>query len=353
MADDTESLLVEQVRVACDRRTPLRIRGGGSKDFLAQSLTGDLLDTRAHRGIVAYEPSELVITARAGTPLAEIEATLAERGQVLAFEPPHFGPATLGGCVASGLSGPARAASGAVRDFVLGVKIIDGQAQVLRFGGTVMKNVAGFDVSRLMTGAWGTLGVLLEVSVKTLPAAPATETLVLDVPAASVVHLMNRLAGRPLPISATFWHRGVLHVRLSGAAAAVTAARREIGGEALAPEAARSLWQQVREQKHRFATDAAPLWRLSVRATAELPQGTDMALEWLGSQRWWGTSLAPDQVHAVAQAAGGHATAFRGAPRRWAVFHPLPSAMLALHRRIKQAFDPAGIFNPGRIYAEL
>ncbi|MFA9440725.1 glycolate oxidase subunit GlcE [Uliginosibacterium sp. sgz301328] len=353
MTGDIEDALVEQVRVACDGRTPLRIRGGGSKDFLAQSLAGDMLDTSKHRGIVAYEPSELVITARAGTPLAEIEAALAEHGQMLAFEPPHFGPATLGGCVASGLSGPARATSGAVRDFVLGVKIIDGQARVLRFGGTVMKNVAGFDVSRLMTGAWGTLGVMLELSIKTLPAAPATETLVLDVPAASVVHWMNRLAGRPLPISATFWHRGVLHVRLSGAATAVAAARREIGGDALAADAAASLWQQVREQKHRFATDAAPLWRLSVRSTADLPQGTDMALEWLGAQRWWGTSLSPDQVRAVAQAAGGHATAFRGAPRGYSVFHPLTSAMLAVQRRIKQAFDPAGIFNPGRIYAEL
>ncbi|MFT4171199.1 MAG: glycolate oxidase subunit GlcE [Rhodocyclaceae bacterium] len=341
----TEQTLVEQVRAAHAARRPLHIRGGGSKTFIAPLAGATTLDTRAHAGIVDYAPSELVITARAGTPLADIEALLAEQGQMLAFEPPHFGAATLGGCVASGLSGPARAYAGAARDFVLGVRVLDGQGQVLRFGGQVMKNVAGFDVSRLMTGAWGTLGVVLEASVKTMPRPAAVATRVLALSAATAVDTLNRLAGRPLPLNASFWHAGMLYLRWAGARTAVAAACQEVGGEAVDERDAACLWQDVREHRHAFAQGGAPLWRLSVHACARLPKDEDSAIEWGGALRWWAGELPADEVRAWAQAGGGHAQVFRGATA--AAFHPLPAPMQAIQRRIKRVFDPLGLFNPG------
>jgi glycolate oxidase FAD binding subunit len=346
----SEQALVEQVRAAHAARQPLCIRGGGSKAFAAPISEAPVLDTRTHAGIVDYAPSELVITARAGTPLTQIEATLAEQGQMLAFEPPHFGNATVGGGVASGLSGPARAYAGAVRDFVLGVRVLDGYGQVLRFGGQVMKNVAGFDVSRLMTGSWGTLGVVLEASIKTLPRPAAMATVALSMPAARAIEMMNRLAGRPLPLNASFWHAGVLYLRWAGAQAAVAAACAEIGGECLDDGHAAGLWRDVREHHHAFAQTHAPLWRLSVSPTATLPFDEASAIEWGGALRWWAGSQPADEVRARAQGGGGHAQLFRGADGAGATFHPLPAPMQALQRRIRRVFDPLNLFNPGLGY---
>lgn len=345
---DCSARLVERVRAATGS---LRVRGGGSKDFYGGVLRGEVVDMREHCGIVAYEPSELVITARAGTPLAEIEAVVAEKNQMLAFEPPHFGAgATLGGTVAAGLAGPRRMAAGAVRDFVLGVRLLDGQGRELAFGGQVMKNVAGYDVSRLIAGSLGTLGMVLDVSLKVLPRPAATATLRLEMPAAQALATMNQWAGRPLPISATAWHDDALFVRLAGARAAVAAASTQLGGETLSADAAAQYWSDLREQRLGFFAGTAPLWRLSLPATAgpvDWPGAT--LIEWGGSQRWLRGEMAIGQVREAAVRLGGHATLFRGGDKAQGVFQPLPSALAALNRRVREAFDPRGVFDTGRL----
>lgn len=336
---------------------PLRLRGGGTKDFYGGRLEGEVFDVSAHAGIVDYDPTELVITARGGTRLAEIEATMKGADQMLAFEPPQFGEAaTLGGCVATGLSGPRRPYAGAVRDFVLGVRVLDGKGDDLRFGGRVMKNVAGFDVSRLMTGALGTLGVLLEVSLKCLPRPKAETTLIFEIPAQDAVRKINDWAGRPLPLSASAWHEERLYVRLSGAEAAVGAAQDKLGGEAMPGAEAEIWWRDLREQRMAFFETASQLWRLSVKPTAPFTDlGTFQMIEWGGAQRWLNSASVLDAatVRQWAQNNGGHATLFRSVSRHAAVFQPLQPALLDIHRRLKETFDPAGILNRGRMYPEL
>jgi glycolate oxidase FAD binding subunit len=347
--------LQEQIREAASRRAPLRIRGGGSKDFYGNAARGDLLDTRGCRGVVAYEPTELVLTVRCGTPLAEIQELLDQNSQMLAFEPPHFGAgATIGGCVAAGLSGPRRASAGAVRDFVLGATILDGRAQRLAFGGQVMKNVAGYDVSRLLTGSLGTLGLILEVSIKVLPRPVSELTLALELPQAKALESLNRWAGQPLPISASAWRDGALEVRLSGARGAVQAAADKLGGERVEPSAASRFWTGIREHSDPFFAGEAPLWRLSLPPRApqiELP-GAQL-IEWGGALRWLTSSADAATVRAAAAAAGGHATLFRASDKPVAAFAPLPPVLARLHRELKAAFDPAGILNPGRLYPEF
>ncbi len=344
--------IVAAVRAAHDSQTPLRIRGAGSKDFYGGMLAGEVLNVSGYRGIVAYEPTELYITAKCGTPLAEIEAALAGKGQMLAFEPPQFSGATVGGCVAAGLAGPRRQQAGAVRDFVLGVRLVDGTGQVLDFGGQVMKNVAGYDVSRLLAGSLGTLGVLAEVTLKVLPRPVAETTLVFEMDAATAVARLNQWGGQPLPISASFWHQGQLWLRLSGARAAVAAARGKLGG-AVAVDAEKH-WISVREQTHP-AFAGQPLWRLALPSTAR-DAGLDglCAIEWGGAQRWYAGELAA--VRGAAARLGGHAVLYR-APEslrcREGAFAPLAPAMLALHRRLKKTFDPRGVLNPGRLYTEF
>jgi glycolate oxidase FAD binding subunit len=298
-----------------------------------------------------------VITARCGTPLAEIEAALAERKQMLAFEPPHFGEgATLGGAIAAGLSGPRRANSGGLRDFVLGTKLLDGKGEVLTFGGQVMKNVAGYDVSRLLAGSMGTLGLLLEVSVKVLPVAFREATLRFAMNETDAIRKVNEWSGQPLPLSASCWHDGVLALRLSGARAAVDAALRSLGtahGGDIMPDCA-GFWTSLREQRHAFFDGDAPLWRLSVPSTAgaialEGPQ----LIEWGGAQRWLradSDAATAERIRAEAAACGGHATLFRGGDKRVGVFQPLAPAIARIHERLKAGFDPSGIFNPGRMY---
>jgi glycolate dehydrogenase FAD-binding subunit len=342
----------ERIRDAAERRAPLQIRGGGSKDFYGGALRGEPLETGAYHGILDYEPTELVLSARSGTPLAAIEAALAQRHQMLPFEPPHFGNATLGGCIAAGLSGPRRAQAGSVRDFVLGVRILDGRGDDLAFGGRVIKNVAGYDVARLMTGAMGTLGVILDVSLKVLPSPQAERTQQLKMGQDEAIRAMNAWAARPLPISGTCHEGEVLSVRLSGAESAIAAAAASIGGERIDDGAA--FWKALREQKSAFFGGDEPLWRVAVKPTAPaLPLPGRQLLEWNGALRWIRTESEDALVRDVARKAGGHATLFRAVARADHVFHPLPEAMMQLHRRLKQTFDPNGILNPGRLYPEL
>ncbi|MBI3916958.1 MAG: glycolate oxidase subunit GlcE [Betaproteobacteria bacterium] len=347
--------LAASIREAAARGTPLRIVGGGTKDFYGGALRGETLATSAYRGIVEYDPTELVITARAGTPLAEIEGALREKRQMLAFEPPHFGATTtLGGCVAAGLSGPRRACAGAVRDFVLGVRMLDGNGRDLHFGGRVMKNVAGYDVSRLMAGSLGTLGLILEASLKVLPLPPAEATLHLKCAEAEALALMNEWAGKPLPITATAFRNDDLGVRLSGAGAAVEAAAKRIGGTRVDTMLAGSFWNGIREQTDAWFSDARPLWRLSVKSTTpplDLP-GSQL-IEWGGALRWLKTDAEARTIRETAARARGHATLFRGGDKAAGVFQPLSTPLMKIHQRLKQSFDPAGILNPGRMYPEF
>ena len=356
---------LDAIAQARSQHSHLRIVGGQTKQFVCATPVGDtpLLDTRSYQGVVAYEPSELVLTARAGTPLAEVEAALAEKGQALAFEPPYFGPgATLGGAVAAGLSGPARASVGAVRDFVLGAHLVNGRGEYMEFGGQVMKNVAGYDMSRLLAGSWGTLGVLAQVSVKVLPVAPGEATLHFDLDAAAAVEQLARWRAKPLPLNASAWLAEAqgpwaagLWVRLRGAVAAVDAATRSMLADAPGQQtdASADLWAGLREQ--RLPAFAAPaehlgLWRLSVAQNTPPLAGTAV-VEWHGGQRWlWAPAHAGADLQSQAQAAGGHAQLMRlpaQAGNDVARFATLQGPLLDIHQRLKDAFDPDHVFNRG------
>lgn len=375
--DHALEFLTFQVRAAAAARRSLRICGGGSKDFYGQHIetATEVLDTRPLNGVVAYEPSELVVTVRGGTPLAELEAVLAAAGQHLPFEPPHFASAgsrtaTVGGAVAAGLNGPGRASAGAVRDFVLGTQVLNGRAELLTFGGQVMKNVAGYDVSRSLAGSMGTLGVLVQVSLKVLPVAPAEATLCFEMSQSVALEALNRWGGQPLPLNASCWvsdhGRSVLFVRLRGAAAAVEAACLRMGGQRLDNADAALDWTACREQTLPFFAQARQpgdaLWRVSLPQIAPaLALGGQspehQLVEWHGALRWvWAPAAQAQAMRAAAQAAGGHATLFRPAAdsdRSVGVFAPLSGPLAAIHRRLKVEFDPAGIFNPGRLYADV
>jgi len=382
-AQQTLQDFTDRILQASQSGQPLRLRGGGTKDFLGQPLQGDVLDTRAYSGILSYEPSELVITVRCGTPLAEVEAALAEKGQSFAFEPPHFGTgATIGGMVAAGLSGPARASVGTVRDFVLGARVINGKGEHLTFGGQVMKNVAGYDVSRLLAGSWGQLGLITEVSLKVLPVAPGEATLMCaGVSQAQALQLINQWGGQPLPLNASAWvhdttaspAQDVFFVRLRGAVAAVDAAVTQMSAEVQAVGAhvtrmdnaqAAVDWKASGEQTLDFfkaPTEQDCLWRLSVPQTAPVldvrVKGAPCAqyIEWHGAQRWlWAPASASRQVREAAVMAGGHATLFRtskaqgDADKAVGVYTPLNAVQQRIQNELKKQFDPAGIFNPGR-----
>lgn len=363
----------ERLVAACASGTSLRIRAGGTRDGYGESTADEILDVSAHAGIVNYEPGELVLTAKCGTPLAEIEALLDRHGQMLGFEPPHFyspspsgrgvggegeksnpsrpGQSTLGGILACGFSGPRRPYAGAARDFVLGMEILDGNGRHLKFGGQVIKNVAGYDVSRLMVGALGTLGVLLQASLKVLPRPQAELTLQFECDEAEAIRRMNAWAGKPLPLSASAWLSGVLAVRLSGAESAVDAARAKLGGEA--HEHGADFWRGLRDHRAAFFRDDTPLWRLSLPPTApplDLP-GRQF-ISWGGAERWLKSGAPAAEIRARAAAHGGHATRFSGAATA-GVFHPLPAALMKYHQRLKQQFDPRGILNRGRMYPEF
>jgi glycolate oxidase FAD binding subunit len=353
-ADASLKELRERIVAAHRTRSPLRLRGSGSKDFYGEEFIGEIVDTRTLAGIVDYEPSELVITARCGTSLSEIETTLARQGQFLAFEPPTFGgDPTVGGIVASGLSGPRRASAGAARDFVLGASLLNARGELLHFGGQVMKNVAGFDVSRLLCGSLGILGLITQASLKVLPRPRAEATLQFQSDAADALDRFNAWRAQPLPISATAWHAGIACVRLSGSPSAVRAARDAIGGESLDEVRAESWWRSVRDQTLPFFTAGAPgLWRLSLPATAPFAAAGVELIEWSGALRWLRSDAPASAIRALTERAGGTATLWRG-DRDGPMFHPLAPANLELHRRLKNEFDPHAIFNRGRLIAEL
>ena len=346
------------IRAAAAHEIPLQICGGGTKHFYGNSInwqSDTSLDSTVYRGIIEYEPTELIITARAGTRLSELEATLDLQGQMLAFEPPYFGAAaTLGGCIATGLSGPRRATAGAVRDFVLGVRMLNGMGEDCRFGGQVMKNVAGYDVSRLMVGAMGTLGLLLEVSLKVLPKPSVEVTMCMQLTEASAIEKMNQWAGKPLPISATCYIDNQLVFRLSGAESAVRAAQAKLGGDELADSIA--FWHSIREQSHEFFQSDHSLWRLSIQSTTPpLSLPGRQLIEWNGGLRWLvcDENAQVDTIRRVAKDAGGHATLFRSRASHAHAFHPLDEGIMNIHRALKAKFDPSRIFNSGRLYPEI
>ncbi len=354
--------LIDQVQTARAAKGTLAIRGGGSKAFYGEAERGEALDVTPLAGISSYEPSELVVSARAGTPLAELEAALATQGQCLPFEPPRFGAAsTVGGMVAAGLAGPARANVGGVRDYVLGATLLNGRAECLSFGGQVMKNVAGYDVSRLLAGSMGVLGVICEVSLKVLPQPVATATLRFELDQAAALVRLNQWGGRPLPLSASAWWDGMLVLRLAGARAAVDSACAALGGESIEPALAATFWNGLRDQGDEFFVGAAravqggaTLWRLSVPQTAPvLALSGEQLVEWGGAQRWLCTSAPAVQLREAAMAAGGHATLFRGRDKGAGVMSPLSAALERIQRRLKAAFDPDRVFNPGRLYPWL
>ncbi|MEO5697514.1 MAG: glycolate oxidase subunit GlcE [Burkholderiaceae bacterium] len=368
--DPALQLLIDRVLSASAAGAQLCIRGGASKAFYGEDPQGEWLDTRVLEGISSYEPTELVVTARCGTSLAELEALLETKGQCLPFEPPHFGDAglsqrergaTVGGMVAAGLSGPSRAAVGSVRDHVLGATLLNGRGDVMTFGGQVMKNVAGYDVSRLLAGSLGTLGVILEVSLKVMPVAPATATLRFEMDQATALSKLNEWGGQPLPLNASAWWAGNLIVRLRGALAAVQSARAHLGGDIVEPEYAGPFWDGLRNHGDEFFAKAhaavatgASLWRLSLPATAPVLGLTgELLIEWGGAQRWLCSAMPASAVRDIVAQAGGHATLFVSRDKSAGAFAPLQSPLDRIHRELKKSFDPAGLFNPGRLYPGL
>jgi len=350
MSDRTQAL-IEQVNDARAEGRPLKIVGGGSKDFMGREAAGEPVEVGAHSGIVNYHPVELVLTARGGTPLSEIEAALAEYNQMLAFEPPHFGgDATIGGTLACNQSGPARPWSGSVRDMVLGIRLINGRGEALRFGGEVMKNVAGYDLSRMQAGALGTLGIISEVSLKVMPRPAATLTLVREVEAGEAIEQMNRLAGQAKPLTGACWLDGRLYLRLAGAESAVKGTAQQWGGDVL--ENGDAFWASVREQEQAFFAGDAPLWRFSMNPTAApLLPDHDWLIDWGGAQRWLRGDFQLTELETLAREAGGQVSLYRGGDRSGEVFHSQPPALRQLHQRLKSSLDPDGIFNPGRLYS--
>lgn len=345
---DASAALLEQVNYALNERTPLRIQGGNSKAMLGRRVTGEVLDTRSHRGIVSYDPTELVLTARAGTPLVEIEAALDAAGQMLPFEPPHLGlGATLGGMVASGLSGPRRPWAGSVRDYVLGTRLITGHGKLLRFGGEVMKNVAGYDLSRLLAGSFGCLGVLTEVSLKVLPKPRTCFSLRLEMDVHQALGELAEWGQQPIPITAACFDGEALYLRLEGGEGSVQSARQRLGGEELDS----GYWEDLREQRLSFFAAPEPLWRLSLpNNTGPVDLPGRQLLDWGGAQRWLRSDADAAAIHEAVSKVGGHGTLYRVDE---APFPPLAAPLLRYHQNLKKQLDPQGIFNPGRMYAEV
>ncbi|WP_291745371.1 MULTISPECIES: glycolate oxidase subunit GlcE [unclassified Limnobacter] len=353
--------LCKRVELAARNNTQLRPVGGGTKNFYGGPLQGEEVDMRQWAGIVEYEPTELVITVKPGTPLAEVEAALAAQKQELAFEPPRIGEGgtnrgTIGGAIASGLAGPARLSRGGVKDYVLGCTLLDGKGQLLHFGGVVMKNVAGYDVARVIPGSMGTLGIATELSIKVMPVAPAEATLQFEMDVNKAIAQSNEWLSKPLPISATFFENGKLTVRLRGASAAVQAAIKNMGGQEIAPAPAQAFWTSVRDQNHEFFNREGDLWRLAVPpTTVDLAMHGQSVHEWGSGLRWFradeSSTVNAEQIRAIAKRVGGHATLYRtgNEAARVHAFQQPDAVMLKLQRRLKEQFDPAGVFSINRL----
>ncbi|OYU07374.1 MAG: glycolate oxidase subunit GlcE [Pseudomonas sp. PGPPP1] len=347
---DASPTLLAQVNDARESATPLRIQGGNSKAFLGRKIAGEVLDTRIHRGIVSYDPTELVITARAGTSLNELSAALEAAGQMLPCEPPYSEDgATVGGMVATGLSGPRRPWSGSVRDFVLGTRVITGLGKHLRFGGEVMKNVAGYDLSRLLVGSYGGLGLLTEVSLKVLPKPRRCVSIVLEMDSHQALLKLAEWGQQPIPISAASHDGLLLRLRLEGGEGSVAAAHDRLGGEVLDD----SYWRELNEHRLVFFKDSRPLWRLSLpNNTTTLALPGEQLIDWAGAQRWLKSDADEVFIRSIVAEVGGHATCYSSGATE-SPFHPLATPLLRYHRQLKAQLDPKGIFNPGRMYAEL
>jgi glycolate dehydrogenase FAD-binding subunit len=350
--NDISQQLQQQIAQAYSANSPLSICAGGSKDFYGRKIQGDNIDVTRHSGIISYEPTELVITARAGTPLSEIENTLDEKGQMLGFEPPHFSDsATLGGTIACNLSGPRRPYCGAARDYVLGSNIINGKAEKLHFGGEVMKNVAGYDVSRLMCGSMGTLGLLLDVSLKVIPKPEAESTVALECDVQTAIDKMHQWMQQSLPLSASSYVDGKLYVRLASNEASIKAAHQTMGGELFKNI---EYWHQLKEQQHPFFDTELPIWRLSLASNAApLNLQGDTLYDWGGALRWLRSNESADKIRHAVEALGGHATLFKNNVNQLDPFHELSPGIHTMHRQLRLAFDPANILNPGRMYADI
>ena len=346
-----------KVEEAFQQTKNLAICAGNTKQFYGRVVEAESLCLSAHSGIIEYEPSELYITARSGTPLSEIENTIQAEKQMIPCEPPYFGAnATLGGMVACGLSGPRRASAGAIRDCILGTEIINGKGEYLKFGGKVMKNVAGYDVSRLMCGAMGTLGILMSITLRLVPKPETEQTIVFSLTTEDAIHNMNTWANTSMPISANYYDGQDLYLRLSGSSSAVNTCIETIGGENIADSDV--FWSNVKEQQTDFFNTDYPIWRISVAPNiAPLDISGAYVMEWNGGLRWYASQENANSIREKVEHVGGHATLFRQAPTNDSivetVFHPLPLASLNLHQKLKQVFDPARILNPGKMYAGL
>lgn len=349
---DCREKIAAKLQDAYQQKQTLQIKAGGTKDFYGRNIQAKTLSLADHTGVIEYEPSELYITARSGTPLLEIEQTIAKQNQILPCEPPHFGTtATLGGMIASGLAGPRRVNAGSVRDCVLGTEILNGKGEHLRFGGKVMKNVAGYDVSRLMCGALGTLGVLISVSLRLLPKPVCEQTIALTLDSNVAIKKMNQWANTPIPISATFYDGNELYVRLSSSLSAIEACKKEIGGELV--DNNDIFWSNIKEHAHDFFISDKSLWRISVPPNTEvLNIPGDSVIEWNSALRWYISDADENTIRSEANRVGGHATLFKGNVTEQ-VFHPLSEPSMKLHKKLKYVLDPAGILNPGRMFAEI
>ncbi|WP_369408857.1 glycolate oxidase subunit GlcE [endosymbiont of Lamellibrachia barhami] len=348
---DISEVLQAEVVQAVESGQQLCLRGGNSKGFYGRETTGGIFDLSKHQGIVNYEPTELVVTARGGTLLSEIEAVLAAQNQMLPFEPPHFTEAaTIGGAIASGLSGPRRPWFGASRDLLLGITLLDGRGQILNFGGQVMKNVAGYDLSRLMAGALGTLGILLEVSIKVLPLPPQETTLLFEADTENAHAITQRLSLDAAPISGSCHMDGQLHIRFDCDETRISQLQKRFGGERF--EDAEMFWRALRDQQFAFFQTDAPLWRLSLPPAADFSLAGKQLMEWGGALRWFKGDHSMEAIRSAVSATGGHATLFRNGDRSGDIFHPLNPTIASLHQRLKSVFDPKFIFNPGRLYPE-
>ena len=347
-----EQSIRDLVKEAYEDKTALQIIGGNSKSFYGRHIQHQPLDISGHDGIVSYHPSELVVTARSGTFLIDLQIILGEQGQMLAFEPPHFSEtATLGGTIACGFSGPRRPFSGSARDSVLGCKILNGRGEILSFGGEVMKNVAGYDVSRLMVGALGTLGILLEISLKVLPLPEAETTLTFELNEDQAIDRMTEIQRQGRLVSGLSFDGQYLFVRLSGTEKAVLTEAKNLGGEPL--PAGNDYWRKLREQHLEFFQSRQNLWRLSVPpATPVMEPEGDWFYDWGGALRWLKTASDAARIFKMAEQANGHAVLFRSHGFAGDIFQPLSAANKQIHQNLKRTFDPGSILNLNKMYSD-
>lgn len=361
MSDAVVQEFADQIIAAGQSNQKICITGSGSKDWYGAPLQGKKLSTLQYSGIISYQPDELVITVKAGTSLREVEAVLETKNQQFSFEPPHYGAnATIGGMVCAGLAGPGRISAGSLRDFVLGVKVMDGKGQILNFGGTVMKNVAGYDISRLLPGSLGTLALLLDVSIKVLPKPAATQTVSVAIDQQNAIQLMNSLAAQPWPLNASAWFNQTLYLRLCGAKAAVKSAvetfNTKYGMQSVADESATAFWLSLKEQTHPWFERQKPtdLWRLSLPTNSPVFNDEDTLIEWHGGQRWLKGFHPADEIKALARSHQGHASIFSSPQKQPQMLssltdNPLTKGLAIVQKRLRDSFDPLGVFDTERL----